>query len=41
MTWEHGHNPTKGNGQDKRTVLGKVLRIDPLDPALTAGSPIG
>jgi plastocyanin/glucose/arabinose dehydrogenase len=35
----NGHNPTKGNGQDKRTVLGKVLRIDPLDPALTAGSP--
>ena len=34
-----GHNPTKGNGQDKRTVLGKVLRIDPVDPALTAGSP--
>jgi glucose/arabinose dehydrogenase len=33
-----GHNPTKGNGQTKSTVLGKVLRIDPLDPALTTGS---
>ena len=35
----NGHNPTKGNAQDKSTVLGKVLRIDPLDPALTTGSP--
>ncbi len=34
-----GHNPTKGNGQDRSNVLGKMLRIDPLDPALTAGSP--
>lgn len=34
-----GHNPIKGNGQDKTTVLGKLLRIDPLDPALTSGSP--
>lgn len=34
-----GHNPRKGNGQDKRNVLGKLLRIDPLDPALTGGSP--
>jgi glucose/arabinose dehydrogenase len=34
-----GHTPIKGNGQDKHTVLGKVLRIDPLDPALTEGSP--
>src|SRR2546430_7187106 len=34
-----GHNPNKGNGQDKTTVLGKLLRIDPLDPALTMGSP--
>lgn len=34
-----GHNPTKGNGQDRSTVLGKMLRIDPLDPALTTGSP--
>jgi glucose/arabinose dehydrogenase len=34
-----GHNPTKGNAQDKSTVLGKLLRIDPLDPALTTGSP--
>ena len=29
----------KGNGQDKTNVLGKLLRIDPLDPALTMGSP--
>lgn len=34
-----GHNATIGNGQDKSTVLGKILRIDPLDPALTSGSP--
>jgi len=34
-----GHNPTKGNGQDRTNVLGKLLRIDPLDPALTMGSP--
>ena len=34
-----GHTPIKGNGQDKHTVLGKLLRIDPLDPALTGGSP--
>ncbi len=34
-----GHNPNKGNGQDLSTVLGKMLRIDPLDPALTTGSP--
>ena len=33
-----GHNPNKGNGQDKTNVLGKLLRIDPLDPALTMGS---
>ena len=36
--WGDGHNPNKGNGQDKTTVLGKLLRIDPLDPALTTGS---
>jgi glucose/arabinose dehydrogenase len=34
-----GHNPNKGNGQDKTNVLGKLLRIDPLDPALTPDSP--
>jgi plastocyanin/glucose/arabinose dehydrogenase len=33
-----GHNPTTGNAQDKSTVLGKILRIDPVDPALTTGS---
>jgi glucose/arabinose dehydrogenase/plastocyanin len=33
-----GHNPTTGNGQDMSTALGKILRIDPLDPALTSGS---
>ena len=27
-----------GNGQSRNTVLGKVLRIDPLAPALTSGS---
>ena len=33
-----GHNPTTGNGQDLTTVLGKILRIDPLAPALTFSS---
>ncbi len=33
-----GHNPTIGNGQDLTTVLGKILRIDPIAPSLTAGS---
>ena len=33
-----GHNPTTGNGQDLTTVLGKLLRIDPLAPALTPSS---
>ena len=33
-----GHNNKTGNGQDLTTVLGKILRIDPLDPALTSGS---
>jgi glucose/arabinose dehydrogenase len=32
-----GHNPRIGNGQDKTNVLGKLLRIDPHDPALTNG----
>jgi len=27
-----------GNGQDPNTVHGSILRIDPLDPAVTAGS---
>jgi plastocyanin/glucose/arabinose dehydrogenase len=33
-----GHTTNTGNAQDKSNVLGKVLRIDPLDPALTVGS---
>jgi glucose/arabinose dehydrogenase len=33
-----GHNASTGNAQDKSTVLGKILRIDPLDPALTTSS---
>ncbi|MDP9005173.1 MAG: PQQ-dependent sugar dehydrogenase [Verrucomicrobiota bacterium] len=33
-----GHNPTTGNGQDLTNVLGKILRIDPLAPALTSSS---
>lgn len=32
-----GHG-TSGNGQDVNTVHGSILRIDPLDPALTANS---
>jgi hypothetical protein len=30
-----GHNPKTGNAQDLRTILGKVIRINPLAPALT------
>jgi len=33
-----GHNATTGNAQDLTTVLGKILRIDPLAPALTSSS---
>ncbi len=33
-----GHTPGIGNGQDLTTVLGKILRIDPLNPALTNAS---
>jgi glucose/arabinose dehydrogenase len=33
-----GHNPATGNGQDITTVLGKLLRIDPLAPAAEPGS---
>lgn len=33
-----GHNPTTGNGQDLTTVLGKVLRIDPVAPSVTSSS---
>jgi glucose/arabinose dehydrogenase len=32
-----GHNPRTGNGQDKTVILGKVIRIDPLDPARSGG----
>ncbi len=33
----NGHGPT-GNGQNINTVHGSILRIDPIDPALTPGS---
>lgn len=33
-----GHAPNIGNGQSTDRVLGKILRIDPLAPALTTGS---
>lgn len=33
-----GHNPATGNGQDLTTVLGKILRIDPLAPAAQPAS---
>lgn len=33
-----GHNVATGNGQDLTTVLGKLLRIDPLAPAAQPGS---
>ncbi|HEV3408857.1 MAG TPA: PQQ-dependent sugar dehydrogenase, partial [Chthoniobacterales bacterium] len=33
-----GHTPNLGNGQDTSNVLGKILRIDPLHPALTPAS---
>ncbi len=33
-----GHAPNAGNGQSTSTVLGKILRIDPLAPASTPGS---
>ncbi len=29
-----GHNPVTGNAQDLTTILGKMIRIDPLDPKL-------
>ena len=38
MTLATATTPTIGNGQDLTTVLGKILRIDPLDPSLTTGS---
>ena len=34
-----GHNPIRGNAQSKFLILGKMVRIDPLDPELTGGSP--
>jgi glucose/arabinose dehydrogenase len=30
-----GHNPVTGNAQDLSTILGKMIRINPLDPRLT------
>jgi hypothetical protein len=33
-----GHNAATGNAQDTTNVLGKILRIDPLAPALTPAS---
>ena len=30
-----GHNPVTGNAQDLTTILGKMIRIDPLAPRLT------
>ncbi|HEY0369826.1 MAG TPA: PQQ-dependent sugar dehydrogenase [Chthoniobacterales bacterium] len=33
-----GHTPGLGNGQDTSNLLGKILRIDPLAPALTSSS---
>lgn len=33
-----GHNPKRGNAQYKSVILGKMVRIDPLDPELTVGS---
>jgi glucose/arabinose dehydrogenase len=33
-----GHNVVTGNGQDLTTVLGKILRIDPLAPSANPGS---
>lgn len=33
----NGHNPRIGNGQDLTVILGKMSRIDPLDPSLTTG----
>jgi glucose/arabinose dehydrogenase len=34
-----GHTANIGNAQDVSNLLGKILRIDPLAPALTPGSP--
>jgi glucose/arabinose dehydrogenase len=33
-----GHTPNLGNAQDTSNLLGKILRIDPLAPALTPAS---
>ncbi len=33
-----GHTPTHGNGQDKTSILGSIVRIDPLDPVTTPAS---
>jgi hypothetical protein len=33
-----GHNPVTGNAQDLTTILGKMIRINPLNPKLTTDS---
>jgi len=37
--WGIGHNVTEGNGQDDTQLLGKILRVDPDNPA--DGKPYG
>jgi len=32
----NGHNPVTGNAQDLTTILGKMIRINPLAPSLTS-----
>ena len=34
-----GHTTNVGNGQDTTNLLGDILRIDPISPTLTTGSP--
>jgi hypothetical protein len=33
-----GHNPQTGNAQDLTTILGKMIRINPLNPTLTTNN---